>query len=93
MAVSGQISIYKLEDGFLYRVYRPLEHKIIEHPHAQIVLKVMGSALGSSIDYKNLWGFIDSHVPLKNILSSEKELKLQLNRLTQIGVISQRTFG
>jgi hypothetical protein len=89
----NRIVIYRLEDGFLYRVYRPLERKIIEHPHAQIVLKVMGSALGGSIDYKNLWGFIDAHSLLKNILSSEKELKLQLQRLTQIGVISEKTFG
>lgn len=87
------ISVYKLVDGFLYRVYRPLERKILEHPHAQIVLKVMGSALGGSIDYKNLWGFIDAHPVLKAVVGSEKELKMQLQRLVQIGVISEVKIG
>jgi hypothetical protein len=87
------IEMYKLVDGFLYRDYRPLERKIIEHPHAQVVLKVMGSALSGSIDYKNLWGFIEAHSVLKNLLSSEKELKMQLHRLVQIGVISQIKIG
>jgi hypothetical protein len=87
------ISIYTLENGFLYKVYRPLEKKIIEHPHAQLILKIMGSALGSSIDYKNLWAFIEDHSILKNILGSEKELKMQLQRLKSIGIISEKTFS
>jgi hypothetical protein len=89
----NSIVIYRLEDGFLYRVYRPLERKILEHPHAQVVLKVMGSVLGGSIDYINLWEFIDAHSLLKNELGSEKELKLQLQRLAQIGVISEKKIG
>lgn len=89
----SSILVYKLVDGFLYRVYRPLERKILEHPHAQIVLKVMGSALGGSIDYNNLWRFIDAHPLLKAVVGSEKELRLQLQRLAQIGVISEVKIG
>ena len=87
------IVIYKLTDGFTDRVYRPLEQKIIEHSHAQVVLRVMGSALSRSIDYKNLWGFITSHPVLKSVLGTECELKLQLHRLAQIGVISEKKIG
>lgn len=89
----SSIVIYKLVDGFLYRVYRPLERKILEHQQAQIILKVMGSSLASSIDYKNLWAFIEAHPILKAVVGSERDLKFHLQRLIQIGVVSEVKIG
>jgi hypothetical protein len=82
---------YTLAKEFLYKVYSPLEEKIVGHPQAHLILRVIGATIGHSLDIKNICEFINSHVALKGMFGecSEKIVQFHLNRLKNIGVIME----
>ncbi len=82
---------YTLAKEFLYKVYSPLEEKIVMHPQAHLILRVIGATIGHTLDTKNICNFINSHVALKGMFGecSEKIVQFHLNRLKTIGVVME----
>jgi hypothetical protein len=82
---------YTLAKEFLYKIYSPLEDKIIAHQQAHIILRVIAATIGHTLDIKNICEFINSHVALKGLFGecSEKIVHFHLNRLKNIGVIME----
>jgi hypothetical protein len=82
---------YTLAKEFLYKVYSPLEEKIVLHPQAHLILRVISASIGNSLDLKNICEFINSHVTLKGMFGdcSEKIVQFHLNRLKTIGVVME----
>jgi hypothetical protein len=84
---------YTLAKEFLYKVYSPLEEKIVTHPQANIIMRVIGATIGHTLDLKNICEFINSHMALKGLFGecSEKVVQFHLNRLKNIGVVMEHT--
>ena len=80
---------YTLAKEFLYKVYSPLEEKIVSHQQAHIIMRVIAATIGHTLDLKNICEFINSHTTLKGMFGecTEKTVQFHLNRLKNIGVV------
>ncbi len=85
---------YTLADAFLQRIYQADEQKIMSHHQALLILRVMASCVGHTIDYDSLHAFIEEHPALKGMMLSSQSvhsvLKWHLRRLIRIGVIIEK---
>ncbi len=82
---------YTLAKEFLYKVYSPSEEKIVTHPQAHLILRVLGSTIGHSLNFQNIYAFINSHMALKSMFGecTEDGVQLQLDKLKSIGVVME----